>query len=153
MWAAELGFFITYASSMMQTEKHPFRQCGHFASLIFQLSSASLSFMPLLIRQECRAFGPCRRATVLGVVALTRLAFASSPLNGQASFLQGTFSERVVVHRSRTRASGLPMCRPGRELFMTTAVNMVGSVPLRLGQLALTYWTSAVDRLLPRAGT
>jgi hypothetical protein len=55
--------------------------------------------------------------------------------------------EEAVLHWSRCRAGGLPMYNPGRKLFATTGVNVVGSVPFHLGQLASIYRTSSVDWL------
>jgi hypothetical protein len=56
-------------------------------------------------------------------------------------------AEEAVLHRNRYRAGVLPIYSPGRKLFTTTGVNVVGSVPFYLGQFASTYRTSSVDWL------
>ena len=57
-------------------------------------------------------------------------------------------AEEAILHGDRSRAGELPICSPRRELFATTGVDVVGSVPFHLGQLASTYRTSSVNRLL-----
>jgi hypothetical protein len=56
-------------------------------------------------------------------------------------------AEEVVLHWNRLRAGEIPTRSPGRELFATTGVNMVGSVSFHLGQLTSIYRTSSVDWL------
>jgi hypothetical protein len=56
-------------------------------------------------------------------------------------------AEETVLNWSRCRVGGLPIYNPGRKLFAMTGVNMVGSVPFHLGQLASIYRTSSVDWL------
>jgi hypothetical protein len=56
-------------------------------------------------------------------------------------------AEEAVLHWNRLRAGGMFIRSLGHELFATIGVNMVGSVPFHLGQLASIYRTSSVNWL------
>jgi hypothetical protein len=56
-------------------------------------------------------------------------------------------AEEAVLHWNRFRAGRISTRSLGHELFATTGVNMVGSVPFHLGQLTSTYRTSSVNWL------
>jgi hypothetical protein len=56
-------------------------------------------------------------------------------------------AEEAVLYWNRLRAGGISIHSPGRELFATIGVNIVGSVPFYLGQLTSIYRISSVGWL------